>query len=335
MKRIFIFCLFAGLLFQISCTSEENIEFIREENQITVQKGDRVITHYLFRSKASKPILYPLYSPSGETLTRSFPLEMIEGESREHPHHTGVYFTYGSGGEVNGNSFWHNPHDIPPLTTGPKFPQIRHEEFVEINEAEGILSTLSYWMDKNKKPLLKEEREMKFQAFAEETKIDFTIYLTALDTSVTFEDTKEGMFAIRVADWLAEESQGTLYDGTGEYLNAEGDRNEENVWGKRSSWVRLQGAKEGKTTGIAIFHHPSSLNYPAYWHARGYGCFAANPIGQYKYQQQRKNGPENPQKRTFTLEPGDKALFKFRMIVYEGERGKAWFDKEFKNFSKN
>ena len=101
--------------------------------------------------------------------------------------------------------------------------------------------------------------------------------------------------------------------------------------GRRSDWVRLEGEKDGKKIGIAIFHHPQSLNYPAYWHARGYGCFAANPIGQYDYQ--KGLGLENPQKRSLTLPVGESALFKFRMIIYEGTKTKDQFDKEFASFS--
>ena len=43
----------------------------------------------------------------------------------------------------------------------------------------------------------------------------------------------------------------------------------------------LTGTVDGKPVTIAILNHPSSTNYPTYWHARGYGLFAANPIGDF------------------------------------------------------
>jgi len=141
------------------------------------------------------------------------------------------------------------------------------------------------------------------------------------------------MFAVRVADWLAENSRSTLSEGTGEYLNAEGERKEENVWGKQSPWMRLEGEKDGRTIGVAVFHHPGSVNYPAYWHARGYGCFAANPIGRFDYQ--KGLGEEDPQHRTYTINPGETGLFKFRLIIYEGSRTKEQCDEEFEDFSKS
>ena len=36
---------------------------------------------------------------------------------------------------------------------------------------------------------------------------------------------------------------------------------------------------DGHTVTIAIFDHPGESGYPTYWHARGYGLFAANPLG--------------------------------------------------------
>ena len=72
----------------------------------------------------------------------------------------------------------------------------------------------------------------------------------------------EGKFANRWAEWLAEEASGTLFRSNGQYLNAYGEKSEE----------------EGKTIGLVTFHHASGLNYPTYWHAQGYGCFATSSI---------------------------------------------------------
>lgn len=289
----------------------QGVQFIHKDNVIDVKTGDKLITTYKFNDDLLKPCLHPVFAPSGLAVTRGFPFEDIEGESKDHPHHTGVYFTYGSKGEVNGNSFW-NFHDIPP--------QIKHVKVLETQEEKdrGKLTVLNHWIGNQNKPILEETRSMVFMVSEGNYKIDFHIELTALDTKVVFEDTKEGMFAIRIADWLAENSSGALFKGSGEYLNAEGDKNEKNIWGKRSNWVRIEGEKDGKTVGVAIFHHPSSINFPTYWHARGYGCFAANPIGQYEFQKARE--VENPEERSLVLMPGQSAVFKFRMMIYEGRK---------------
>ena len=336
MKRIIHFSfLLSIIVFYYGCGTHNKIGFIQHGDQVDVMAGGRLITSYLYGQHLSKPILYPVHSPSGEVVTRGYPFKEIEGESNDHPHHTGVSFTYGSNGEVNGNSFWANLHDKPPLTMDEKLPRIRQEKILEMKGGgdKGMLRTVNHWIDRNNKTILEESRIMDFYSSEDEYKIDFTIHLSALDTSVTFKDTKEGMFAIRVADWLAENAKGKLYESTGEYLNAEGERTEKNIWARRSAWVRLEGEKEDKKIGITVFHHPQSVNYPAYWHARGYGCFAANPIGQYDYQEGR--GLVNPQQRSLTLQPGEMVLFKFRMVIYEGPRTKEAIEEEFTDFSKN
>jgi hypothetical protein len=52
-----------------------------------------------------RPYLAPLRSASGKIITRRFPMEMIEGESRDHRHHRGLWFSYD---DVNGVKFWEN-----------------------------------------------------------------------------------------------------------------------------------------------------------------------------------------------------------------------------------
>lgn len=165
---------------------------------------------------------------------------------------------------------------------------------------------------------------MVFRPGENEYAIDFSLELTAQDTEVVFSDTKEGMFAIRVAHWLRENE-------TGEYLSSNGDRTEKNVWGRRARWVRLEGEKDEKTIGIAIFNHPASVNYPTYWHARGYGLFAANPLGQYAFEKGRKQA--NPQPFQLTLQPGQSAHFGFSLVVYEGHRTKEQLQQQFERFA--
>lgn len=316
-----LFGVFIWLCFGFA--AEGQITFLQKENQIDVLVKGKLITSYRYGKELLKPCLYPLLSPSGEEVTRGYPFVHIKGESSDHPHHTGAYFGYGSKGEVNGSNFWYM-EKVPP--------QIRHVEIKEMEggQNKGKLSTISHWINQKDQPLLEERRTMVFSVFEDEYIIDFTIHLAAMDTTVTFQDTKEGMFAVRVSDWLAEDAKGTLYESTGEYMNAEGERTEENIWGKRSSWVRLEGEKAGKTIGIAIYHNPSSTNYPTYWHARGYGCFAANPIGQYDFQ--KGNHIDNPDSRSLELKSGEEGLFKFRMVIYEGKRTKAQLNRHFKDF---
>lgn len=314
------------------CRAEPKVEFIKAEDKIDVMIGGKHFTSYLYGGRGyekigdnkhdhgflAKPVLYPVHSPSGIVVSRSYPLAEAEGESQDHPHHVGIFFTYD---EVNDNNFWGNTSASP---------QIKHIKITEMTGGAGVgkLSTVMHWVSKSGDVLLEENRDMVFRAGKDEYIIDFSIDLTAQETKVVFNDTKEGMFSIRVAPFLREAAGSDWVKGvtgTAEYLSSNGDRMEKNVWGKRARWVRLQGQKDEKIIGIAIFNHPSSVNYPTYWHARGYGLFSANPLGQLAFQKGRNL--QNPQPFSLTLQPGETAHFAFRMIIYEGARTKEQLQK--------
>jgi hypothetical protein len=133
------------------------------------------------------------------------------------------------------------------------------------------------------------------------------------------------MFGIRVADWLSEER------GNGTYLNSNGDTTEAGIWGKRAEWVRLEGSHEGMKIGIVIMNHPESVNFPTFWHARGYGLFAANPLGQSVFQEGR--GVDNPEQLNYQIMADERVLFKFRMVIYEGELSVDQIEAEYGEYS--
>jgi hypothetical protein len=271
----------------------------------------------------TKPVLYPLRTPAGIIVTRGWPFEKIEGERQDHPHHIGLYFTYD---QINGNNFWNNSKNA--------LPAIKHLNAEVTTDAQGnsALKTIAHWIGTDNKPLLEEKRMTSFIPGADQHVIDIDIQLKAISEEVSFGDTKEGMFAIRLAQWLTENTDRKYQLGTGTYLNCHGDEKEKDVWGKRAEWVRIQGQKDNKTVGIAILNHPTSTNFPTYWHARGYGAFSANPLGQYAFQRSRK--VPDPKPFNLTLKKGQSAPFKFRVIIYDGLKTKKRLDAEFKKYAK-
>ncbi len=65
----------------------------------------------------------------------------------------------------------------------------------------------------------------------------------------------------------------------GDYRSAEGVEGKE-VWGTRCRWMKLSSEIKGEQVALVIIDHPSNIGYPTYWHARDYGLFAANTLGQ-------------------------------------------------------
>jgi len=304
------------LLILAARTSVGEVGFVQRENRIDVMINGARATTYVYSPELTKPVLYPVLTLSGIVVTRGYPFEEIEGESRDHPHHTGLFFTYD---EVNDNRFW--AVTVPP-------PQIKHIKVTDMKGGrdKGTLAVVLNWVSTNGKTLLEEKRTMVFYSGVHDYAIDFSMMLTAVDTAVVFKDTKEGMFAIRVASWLQEK------DGTGAYLSSRDEKTANNIWGHRDEWVRLDGEKDGRKVGIAILNHPSSTNFPTFWHARDYGLFSANPLGQSVFE--AGTGVENPKPYNLTLQQGKSALFRFLMIIYEGPRTKTDLDQKFKEYSK-
>ncbi len=335
-RRLILWGLVASLITASSCVEERKAEmkpttdkdkakvttrrlgprvtFVQGDNKIDVMIGEKHFTSYLYGYKLAKPVLFPVRTLSGIMVNRGYPLVEIEGESKKYPHHTGLFFAYRY---VNDDDFWLDP-------ASPA--HIKHIKVTEMagGVGKGSLSTVIHWIGKSGRVLLKEKRKMVFCADENEYAIDFSIGLTAQDKKVTFSDSKEGMFAIQVADWLREDG------GSGRYFNSNGDEMEKDVWGKRARWVCLQGKKDGKTIGIAILNHPASVNYPTYWHTRGHGLFSANPLGQYVFEKSRH--PDSAQPFQLTLEPGGVAHFRFRVIIYEGARTKGQLEQQFEKF---
>jgi len=314
----------AGLMAQ-----PPRIELVKGENRIDVVIAGEPFTSYLYGT---------VRTPSGIEVSRRHPLSKIEGGSMDHEHHVGIFFAVD---QVNGVNFWKNTSISP---------QIRHVKITEMAGGSGRakLSTLANWIDDKQQVLLEEKRTMVFVAgeHEQEYSIDLSIDLTAVCPRVLFEDIEEGMFAIRVSDYLRESNPETSpqpgrplpaesLSGTGRYFSSNSDQTAKNVWGKRARWVALQGVRQGKVVGVAILNHPASINYPTFWHARNYGLFSANPLGQADFQRQQ---PRQYRKNKviplrLTLEKGETAHFRFLVIVYEGFRTNQQIEERFRKFA--
>ncbi len=318
------------------------VKFTQSAGKIDIEINGKPFSTFYVGAEAPKPYLAPLRTADGTVITRGYPMEKIEGETRDHPHHRGLWFTYG---DVNKIDFWANeinlPMPAPPPTrqggpagaakkapARPPVEPLKHGlvvldkiEKVKGGKKEGVIQASFIWQTETKAPLLKEERKMTFHAGKELRVMDFDFTLTALDKA-TFIDTKEGFFAIRLNDKLREGR------GTGKMTNAEGKTGEKEVWGKASPWVDYSGTLDGKPLGVAIMDHPSSFRYPTYWHARAYGLFAANAFGLHDfYNDKTKDG-------SYTLEKGQSMHFRYRVVIHPGDAQAADIAKQFEAWSK-
>src|SRR3954453_23697692 len=72
-------------------------------NAVTIDGKPFTIFHT--GADANKPFLAPVRSASGKIVTRGFPMENLPGESKDHLHHRGLWFSFD---DVNGIKFWEN-----------------------------------------------------------------------------------------------------------------------------------------------------------------------------------------------------------------------------------
>jgi hypothetical protein len=181
----------------------------------------------------------------------------------------------------------------------------------------GELAVRADWVIPDGAVLLEEETRFVFSAGPDRRFIDRHTTWRATGRAVTFHDTKEGAFGIRVARDLEHPS--------GQYLGSDGKTGEA-VWGTRGPWMALSGTIDGKAVTVAILDHPASHGYPTYWHARGYGLFAANPFGRHAFDAKQ---PE----ATFTLQPGKSVMFHHRILLKDGTLAAPDLEKEGRQFS--
>lgn len=291
----------------------------KAQRRVDITIDGQPFTSYIWPSTLKKPVLYPLIDADGVTLSRSFPPG--PGERVDHPHHVGLWFNYA---RVNNFDFWNNSEAIKPENR-KKMGTIVFDKLLSTKSGpnRGELSALSTWIDGNDHPILEETTHFVFSTSHGARVIDRIATLKSLD-HVVFEDEKDGMLGIRVASWLElPTAGGGVYvdshgvetkvataspDATGDYLTSEGVKGDA-AWSTRGRWCSLTGHKNDHTVTIAIFDEPKNPGYPTTWHARGYGLFAANPLGISVFN--KKEPPMN-----FTLEKGQSATFRYRIVFY-------------------
>jgi hypothetical protein len=291
--------------------------------RVDVTIDGKPFTSYIWPTTLKKPVLYPLRSAKGTLVTRGFPLDPRNGERVDHPHHVGLWLNHG---DVNGLDFWNNS-DAIPAQQAPKMGTILHRRILDTKSGadKGELAVETAWMTPGNTQLLKETTRFVFRGGADSRTIDRITTLTALDQKVVFKDNKEAMFGMRVARGLEQpadkpevftDASGKatsvpVLDNTGvtgKYVSSEGKEGDA-VWGTRGKWTMLGGTVDGEPVTIAILDHPSNPGYPTHWHARGYGLFAANPLGDEVF----KEKPFN-----LSLEPGKSVTFRYRVLILGG-----------------
>lgn len=315
----------------------ESVTFKKQADKLDVLIGGKYFTSYYFPGESilKKAVLFPILSAQGSTITRGYPMAPRAGERVDHPHHVGMWLNYE---DVNGYDYWNNSTNIIASLQSHKMGTIKHEKIVAMKPGKtGQIDVTASWVDEDGKgkKVLDESTTYVFSGSKDLRFIDRITTLTAVSEVVTFKDVKDGMFAIRVARQLeipsnkpdvftdahGVETKVPVMDNTGvngNYVSSEGIQGEA-VWSTRAKWMNLTGELDKHIVNVAILDHPANVSYPSYWHARGYGLFAVNPLGVKVF----SNGKSE---LNYTLKKGEKLTFRYRTIIADRSLGKDELD---------
>lgn len=294
-------------------------------DQIDVIIGGKLFTSLRFNDSLYKPVLYPIYTSTGTMVTRGYPMYTKPGEPTDHPHHMGLWFNYEN---VNGLDFWNNSFAIPAQRKA-QYGWIRTEAITEKKDGNaGIVAYTARWTNQKNETLLHEKTRYEFRGDEHLRAIVRITTLTA-DMEVAFNDAKDGMLGLRMAHELQiptmkeqkfKDDKGieTVVKASadnvavGNYLSSEGKVGD-SVWSTRGVWCKAFGKMGADSVSISIFDHPSNPNYPTFWHARGYGLFAANPLGEKVF----TNGKSA---KNLKLKKGESVTFKYFILIQDDNR---------------
>lgn len=313
----------------ISTTSafaqQQNVAFKTVSgNKIDVLIGDKPFTSFLYPDTLEKPVLYPIIAANGTAITRGFPLAPRLGDATDHPHHIGLWLNFEN---VNGLDFWNNSYAIP-ADKKKSYGWIRTDKVTETKGGKtGVLMYHANWTNQAKEVLMEETTRFEFSGTPGQRVIERTTTLKAIK-NVVFNDAKDGMLGLRLAHELqmpTTEDQkftddkgivtvvkgGTDKLANGNYVTSAGKTGND-AWSTRGVWCKVYAKMGADSVSIAIIDHPKNPNYPTFWHARNYGLFAANPLGEKIF----TNGKST---KNLTLKPGESTTFTYRIVISNGK----------------
>ncbi len=273
------------------------VSFSRSAGKIEIAIGGKPFSNLYYGPEWHVPFLHPLRAESGIAVTRGYPLEQIEGESRDHHFHHGLWYAHA---DINGVDFW---RDKGPEFTGRMAPQSEPKISCDRISCRFNLAAPSG------KTMGTIEQTFRFGASGANRIVDVRVVLRAdRGAPLRLGDTEEGGLAIRLRDEFREDRGAAL-------MNSDGLSGARQIWGKRAKWVDYSAAVEGRPVGATILDHPDNPRYPTYWHARGYGLCAANPFAERGFLRDKTRDG------SLAVPQGGSVTFRYRLVIHPGMVG--------------
>ncbi|MBP7934419.1 MAG: PmoA family protein [Phycisphaerae bacterium] len=285
-------------------------------------------TTFNLAPKEAKPYLWPVIGPTGDPVTRAYPMKDQSGERKDHIHHRSIWAAWGEiRSEKTGRitNYWAQAktldkqdrqivRKVTAAVSGPVFGRIVAE--IDWTAAGGIRE-------------FSETRTYTFFRGDDHTRvIDVGNVFHFDDGDVTFEDTKEaGILSLRVATSMDEQALEGKKPGKGHMTNSAGKVGAKECWGQPAEWCDYVGPVNDRTVGIAVFDAPTNMRHPPRWHIREYGLYAVNPFALKDFTGDKsKNGSQ-------TFRKGEKAEFNYRILIHKGDTQEARVADQYRLYS--
>ncbi len=282
------------------------IRFETGEHTIRVLSGTHLVAVYHFGGPRS-PSFHPVIGPTGTNVLREYPFAEVPGESRDHPHHRGIWLAHG---DVNGHDFWSSP-------TGERIEQVA---VLALDHLAGRLATSNHWIAAGQ--IIATDTRNWTISVGEDGSVAFDLEwrLYAPDHEVVLGDTKEGTLALRLATALQCDPP-----GGGTLVNSEGESGAA-AWARRARWCRASGSHGGGVVSVLLYDHPSNPGHPNGWHVRTYGLLAANPFARAAF---RWPDPSSPSR----IAPQGFIAFRWRIAIVPGLPAPAAVDSAWRTWA--
>ncbi|WP_417380025.1 PmoA family protein [Gimesia sp.] len=283
-----ILCLFVGLS-SVADAKDAPVEITKNGTKLSVTIAGKPFATYNTGGDLPKPFFSPVRAADGTIITRS----LVDPE--DHPHHKGIWVAVD---EVNEVDFW------------AEKGKIKNSD-VKVIKAAGnpaVMQVTNQWLGADGKPIVTETTVISIYA---NRLLTYDITFKAGDKPVVFEDTKEGLFGIRLPNGMREKEEGSVENNTG-------IKGTKDNWGKPTEWIDYYGPLHGKLYGVTLMDSPQNFKKSRY-HVRNYGLFTISPFGDHSYT--NKKSPADPKH----LKAGGTFNLKYGLYIHQGntQQGKV------------
>jgi len=216
----------------------------QKSSHLLITVGDDLFARYNYLG-VWKPYFWPVNGPSGN---------VVRGAGGgDHPHHTGLYLSYGGHGEGGSANIW-SDWDEPPY--GP-CGKMLHQRFVRFTEGPVYAEFVEELIHvKGNGDIILDEKRTARVWYADNG---------ARFMDLSFETTPPLDIGLRQFMLVARIAPSMKIPDEGHVENSEGDVGRQEIHHKNARWCDFSGNVGDGVNGIAFFDHPQNPEYPGFW----------------------------------------------------------------------